>query len=102
MTETHKALIQPDKSNLSWVDSLHRIKYWKETYIVTAVLDSNLGASWPPWFYFWLPEQDSILVAKNYIKELMEYNKLNVFYLALKGLVHNNAHVWFLTVADCF
>ena len=32
----------------------------------------------------------------------MEYNKLNVFYLALKGLVHGNAHVWFLTVADCF
>ena len=25
----------------------------------------------------------SILVAKSYIKELMEYNKLNVFYLAL-------------------
>ena len=27
--------------------------------------------------FFSLPEQDSIVVAKNYISELMEYNKLN-------------------------
>ena len=31
-----------------------------------------------------LVARTSILVAKNYIQELMEYNKLNVFYLALR------------------
>ena len=32
-----------------------------------------------------LVARTSILVAKNYSQELMEYNKLNVFYLALRG-----------------
>ena len=32
---------------------------------------------------FWLPVQVNILVAKNYVLELIEYNKLNIFYLAL-------------------
>ena len=34
--------------------------------------------------FSFLVTRTSILVAKNYIEELTEYNKLNVFYLALR------------------